>query len=113
MSRETQYVGLTKEAEEFVREYCQPVILAYEHCTTGICGEKIPLGTWKLRKNNSLVLEVVQISHWSSGPMLFTCLLVNGHLMELGKWKGIRPRKPEEQKEHNREEGLCYLLYEE
>jgi hypothetical protein len=89
MSRSTQYIGLTDSAEEFVTKYCERI--PTENKTSGMFGEDVPLGEWKLneaakesfasswaRKDTLVVQEVVQTSPWSSGPMIFTCLMFAG-----------------------------------
>ena len=45
MSRETQYIGLTKAAQEFV-DACEP--LPSDTSTKCMFDEDIPLGKWKM-----------------------------------------------------------------
>lgn len=70
MSRSTQYIGLTKKAQEFVSNL-KPI--QENNFTTGMFDEEIPLGSWE-HPEKGIVREVVQMEPWSSGPMIFTCL---------------------------------------
>jgi len=87
MSRQTQYIGLTHRATEFVSKLTR-VENSTNH-TTGMCDEEVPLGEWTytqkiptgwdneeetFRVNYYRVKEVVQEEPWSGGPMIFTCL---------------------------------------
>lgn len=78
MSRETQFVGLTEDANNFVSELKR---LDSAEFVQGMFGEEIALRKWEIhplfkRENrpNSHIREVVQCIPWSSGPMIFTCL---------------------------------------
>jgi len=78
MSRSTQFIGLTRDAEEYVKNL-EPM-----ESDTNALGmfEEIPLRKWKIpeqfkysqERPNACLREVVQASPWSSGPMIFTCL---------------------------------------
>ena len=83
--RTTQYIGLTKAAQDFLADYCQPIETT--NSTSGMFGEDIPLGEWvvikdweavKMRNSKSFiglkVTEEEQCTPWSSGPMIFTNL---------------------------------------
>lgn len=76
MARMTQYIGLNAKAVAYlaVNEFNR--IENPRNYTTGMFDEVIPLGTWERTVNGIVerVLEVEQISPWSSGPMIFTCL---------------------------------------
>lgn len=84
MSRETQFIGLTRLAEEFVKDL---EALPSDTSTSGMFGEKIPLSCWKLpdtekfkhanEREGSCIREKVQATPWSSGPMIFTCLEID------------------------------------
>lgn len=71
MGRSTQFIGLNKQATEFVKTLI-PVDNP-ENKTFGMFDEEIPLGTW--RDNNGIkYFEVEQASPWSSGPLILTAL---------------------------------------
>ncbi len=71
--RTTQFIGLTKRAQEFLAKNCI-LVENSENITTGMFDEPIPLGTWQHRKTEKIYYEVVQAEPWSSGPMIFTAL---------------------------------------
>lgn len=71
MSRSTQFIGLSDSADEFVSGL---EVFGVGDDTTGMFDEKIPLGQWR-DKNGFIYREVVQTEIWSSGPMIFTCLI--------------------------------------
>jgi hypothetical protein len=91
--RSTQFVGLTKVAEDFVKDLEQ---LESDHSTSGMFEEEIPLRKWVLHpkikswgREGECIREVVQTVPWSSGPMIFTCLEVdhgNGAKIEFFEW---------------------------
>lgn len=98
--RTTQYIGLTKAASDFVQDL---KALKSDRKTSGIAGEDIELQRWEChpmfkhavardrrdRKQLSCVREKVQMTPWSSGPMIFTCLEVdygNGATTEIFQW---------------------------
>ncbi len=75
----TQYIGLTKRAQDFVNGL--NCVKNSNHHTEGMFGEDVPLGEWLLDEDivigdkvKILIKEVVQVAPWSSGPMIFTCL---------------------------------------
>jgi hypothetical protein len=88
--RSTQFVGLTKVAEDFVKDLEQ---LESDHSTSGMFEEEIPLRKWVLHpkikswgREGECIREVVQTVPWSSGPMIFTCLEVDhGSMIQLAK----------------------------
>jgi hypothetical protein len=91
--RTTQYIGLTATAAKAMAAF-EPIrsykgsLYAEEvkpYVTIGMFGEEIPLGMWMDDLGN-VYREVLQASPWSSGPMLFTCIEVNGILPEKWKW---------------------------
>ena len=65
MSRFTQYIGLTGDAQVFAKEMKEERVIL----TTGMFGEDVWGGVW-----NGRYKEVVQCAPWSSGPMIFTVL---------------------------------------
>jgi hypothetical protein len=75
--RETQYIGLTKLAEDYVSNLKE---LESDTSTFGMFDEDIPLRRWempedyKYNREGECIREVVQATPWSSGPMIFTCL---------------------------------------
>jgi len=88
-----QYIGLTKEAEAFLLANVERIV----DLTCPKCGEVIStklnilkiesedafygdgptLSTYKL-KDGRIAQEVVQVQPWSSGPMSFICLEIEG-----------------------------------
>jgi hypothetical protein len=98
--RITQFVGLSTEAEDFLAENVSMIdTRPCPHCgeptekeretvdekrhASGMFMEEIPLQTFKL-KDGRTAREVVQASPWSSGPVIFTCLEVDGK--RIGEW---------------------------
>lgn len=94
MSRSTQYIGLTKAADDFIkkgftpeldnlqvleRKYNDKDIYWEKRSAAGMFDEEIPLGTWRrtFSGRDVLIREVLQTSPWSGGPMLFTCLEID------------------------------------
>jgi hypothetical protein len=77
MSRSTQYIGFTKKAWDFINKLTDLNYIEHIECkenvTDGMFGEDIPLSTWK-DKDGVIYTETLQVSPWSSGPMLFTYL---------------------------------------
>ena len=90
MGRSTQFIGLSKEARDFLNENVEKIGSSpCPHCgknttevmneldsnefAVGMFNEEIPLNRWKL-KNGCVVQETVQTEIWSSGPMIYTCL---------------------------------------
>lgn len=76
MSRQTNFIGLTDRAEEFVKTL--EMIEDSEHYTAGMFDEKVQLRKW-LNTDGSILEEVVQAEPWSSGPCIFTCLQYEGN----------------------------------
>lgn len=82
--RTTQFIGLTREAEDFVKDLKS---LPSDRKTFGMFGEEIPLRKWELHSclqgmNTSeevpqCIREIEQANPWSSGPMIFTCLQID------------------------------------
>jgi hypothetical protein len=96
----TQFVGLTGEARDFLDGNVNMVdSRPCPHCgkmtetemekidegrfTVGMFDEEIPLSTYRL-KDGRIAREVVQADPWSSGPVIFTCLEVEG--LRIGEW---------------------------
>jgi hypothetical protein len=74
MSRTTQFIGLTKRAEQFIAKLA---VMAPDSYITGMFDEEIPLRKWQVDGyyfRMGIIREVVQMAPWSSGPMIFTCL---------------------------------------
>ena len=75
--RTTQYIGLTKLAEDYVSKLKE---LKSDTSTFGMFDEDILLRRWempedyKYDREGECIREVVQVTPWSSGPMIFTCL---------------------------------------
>jgi hypothetical protein len=88
--RQTQYIGLTKAAEDYLSVFGKRIgTNPCPHCsrftstdykkrqystTYGMFEEEIPLWEYELN-NGDVVREEVQISPWSSGPMIFVKLV--------------------------------------
>lgn len=74
MSHTTQYIGLTRHARSFVgglRCVDDPTNYTY-----GMSDEDVVyLGTWRDANTGEVYREFEQVSPWSSGPMIFTCLI--------------------------------------
>ena len=95
MSRETQFVGLTQAAQDFVADL---QALPSASSTTGMFDEEIPLRQWEMHPSFRIdllpdremcVREVVQEVPWSSGPMIFTRLELdwgNGATSSVFEW---------------------------
>ena len=79
MSRSTQFIGLTAKAREFVKDLQEEIS---DVVVQGMIDDEYLLGRWKAPEfvahsyHPSYIQEVVQITAHSSGPMIFTCLLV-------------------------------------
>ena len=69
MSRTDQYIGLTRAAESYVSGRNKLKTTPLE----GVFGNSFELGVWAGDDGATLV-EVLQASPWSSGPMYFTRL---------------------------------------
>lgn len=71
--RTTQYIGLTADAQKFVKNLLS---VKSKKFAEGMFGEKIPLGRWEWpgTTRKRYLQERVQAEPWSSGPMIFTCL---------------------------------------
>lgn len=84
MSRSTSYIGLTKEAKDFLHKNAktQTKIFnnGYGECTIvepvaipiGKCGmfDECPVNKYEL-KDNTWAQEFIQAEPWSSGPIVF------------------------------------------
>lgn len=96
--RETQYIGLTKRAQDYVEGLNK---LDSDQSISGMFDEEIPLKRWDVPQDyksehhpKRCIREVVQATPWSSGMMIFTCLelyLANGiNDPEVGKIKMLQ-----------------------
>lgn len=84
MSRSTSYIGLTKEAQEFLNKNAKTQTKTYNNgygvCKVvqpisiqiGKCGmfNEYPLSKYEL-KDNTWAEEFIQAEPWSSGPIVF------------------------------------------
>lgn len=73
--RMTQYIGLTQEAKDFLQSM-KATKIDEERYTLDMFDEEVPLGTWEYKSSCCpgmyvTAREVVQCTHWSSGPMIF------------------------------------------
>lgn len=97
----TQYVGLSIESRVFLDENANRIgggicphcgehsREKFETIKDGrfICGmfnEELPLTTFRL-KDGRIAMEVVQADPWSSGPVIFTCLEIDG--VRVAEWR--------------------------
>jgi hypothetical protein len=77
MSRSTQFIGLTKLAEDFVKDLEE---VDSDRSAEQSLTEEISFRRWKMPtedcygRKNGFYREVEQAAPWSSGPMIFTCL---------------------------------------
>lgn len=73
--RTTQYIGLTKDAQRFVK-YMAPkrIVITQGMFDEDVLGcEYVP--QMASAHEGTIFREIVQAEPWSSGPMIFTCLL--------------------------------------
>jgi len=74
--RQTQYIGLTRSAMNFVADYQKDI--GSDNHTLGMFEEIVPLGEWVSKHDGTKfwkIREIIQAAPWSSGPMIFTCLV--------------------------------------
>lgn len=83
MSRETQFIGLTKAAIAFVVDF---EVLPSDRTIEGMFGEIITMRKWEFPpkfctrrapRPNACVREVIQVCPWSGGMMIFTQLEID------------------------------------
>ena len=70
MARFTQYMGLSDEAKVFLSD---AKLVSKFKGSKGIASEPVHFSIYE--KNNLSFIEITQTVIWSSGPMIFTCLL--------------------------------------
>lgn len=101
MSRSTQYIGLNKAAVKFLEEFGE--LVETYHMTEGMFEEPVRGGIYRLCSGR-VAREVEQVCPWSSGPMIFTCLEIDG-VMRF-RWK-----EDESQRgwEYDRSKGLYWV----
>lgn len=92
--RMTQFMGLSKAAEDFIEQHCrrEPIktcptckhttggdycLIDEPRSVEGMFNEPIFLNTYLL-KGGRIAREVHQTTVWSSGPCIFTCLEIDG-----------------------------------
>ena len=102
MSRSTQVIGLNHKAEAWLKEnakedwigdscpHCgkkieKDFVMTFSDNISGLCGEEIPLYKYLLKDGN-WVQEAEQLSPWSSGPMIFTALKLDGKWIKETLW---------------------------
>jgi hypothetical protein len=78
MARSTQYIGLTNKAKDWLSQNGFIEVPNPEQNSLGMFDEHIPLGMWKgkLRGRKVIIKEICQEIPWSSGPMIFTNLVI-------------------------------------
>jgi hypothetical protein len=110
MSRSTQYIGLTAKAEEFMKQFEE---IQHPNSTSGMFGEEVPLrvwqGIWLGSGKKATIYETEQVTPWSSGPMIFTDLLIvldNGcKFSHVYSWV----QDPMETNEYDKEKGVFWV----
>lgn len=84
--RTTQFIGLNKVGLDYTHSLER---VTTDNHTLGMFEEKVPLGEW-IDVDGVHVKEVVQMAPWSSGPMIFTCLVrQNTRLAEWVECKNV------------------------
>ena len=81
--RTTQFIGLTKKANKFVGK--KGVVRSSKVLTEGMFGEPV-YGYYFTMPDGEVYQEVVQASPWSSGPMIFTCLVRKSTGEKMFEW---------------------------
>ncbi len=109
MSRTTQFIGLTNAAQEFVEGRTE---LPSDRQVLGMFMESIPLRRWDASdiadKDSACIREKEQVTYWSSGPMIFTCLEIdygNGGYATVYEWV----HDPRLKNEYNPESGRLWV----
>lgn len=85
MSRSTQYIGLNGNSVKLVND----MLLTKKYngrSTPGMFGEEVPLADYEAADGTLVFLEIVQAEPWSSGPMIFTCLLSEEGVNRVHEW---------------------------
>ena len=97
MSRTDQYIGLNYEADDFIKTMCKECDFKYENyilTETTLTGSPIYGTKWYFTPTNDgrvfTAREVIQEVPWSSGPMYFTCLLIDNTMLH-GVWRHELP----------------------
>lgn len=103
MSRSTQYIGLTTKAKQYV-DNLKPLLV--KSTTWGMFSEDISLGVWTDESGRHFCMEFVQVSPWSSGPMLFTALCGPNGVLEWSLWKESKKVKGQE---YDPDKGLFWV----
>lgn len=111
--RTTQYIGLTDQAKDFVKNLTTVNDCLSDsnikHVTFGMFDEDVELGAWIL-PNKGILIEYVVASPWSSGPMLFTGLCgPNGPFTAEGMTWKERETPFEDGSEYDTETGEYYV----
>ena len=99
--RTTQYIGLTNAAKEFVKDFAKTPI----EVTTGMFDDPV-IGHEFISPDGHKYIELLQCSPWSSGPMIFTCLLDDKTEKRMFMWK---EDKSVSGKEFDRDLGLLWV----
>ena len=105
MSRFTQYIGLTEKAREHVSMMKE--LSPNPEITTGIADEPVPGGKWK-DENGTVWEEIVQAIPWSSGPMIFTCLVNDRGTKRYFEWTEADYNENNNQ-EYDQHKGIIYI----
>lgn len=103
-----QYIGLTKEAREWVkRNFDKNQISYYDMAEQAFDPE--PLQGYLIQDDESIYKEVVQCSPWSSGPMYFTCIGAFNKKNELIGYMFQWKENPNMTDEYDMEKGEFYV----
>ncbi len=91
----TQFIGLSKEARDFINKYNGKKLCEYEG-NTGMFEEPLMYGIYEVEipynyygvemTRKETYIEITQAEPWSSGSCIFTCLenIITKH--RIGKW---------------------------
>jgi len=105
MSRSTQYIGLTAKATAFITALPK---LEEKNTTLGMFDEEVPLGVWQSPLLGKLV-ETLQVSPWSGGPLLFTCLSIKYDGGETSIFQWIADPTLQDHQEFDYESGAYWV----
>ena len=84
MSRSTNFIGLNKAAQDFVK--------GFSYCYSGfnlvgISGaDEYPLSKFTNTETGEVFLEVQDKEYWQGGPIFLTCLSKEGRTEKLFTW---------------------------
>lgn len=100
----TQFIGLNNAAKAFVSGFTR--LADDPEMTYGMFDEPIAGGLWEDPVTKLRFREVEQVSLWSSGPMIFTCIVREERDEKLFEWKEDQSVSGEE---YDPEKGLYWV----